>query len=403
MAVVGSIRFRQPAARRMAPFGGLTSTAQVGTMNGDQRQLSQTRRLRLRFSMKSLLVGVAVVAALLAGVRLVLRDYFTQGAAIRTLISRYDARPDTRGSGFGRDVVVLWLGCSRTKGNLPPKARRKDVDDSALRYVGKLRHLEYLNLCFTNVRGDGLRDLGELAHLSGMDLAYSRITDVTIKNLPLNLPLEYLGLRKTEIGDAGVAHIAKLPRLARLDLRETRITDSALQSLSSARSLTMLDLRDTAVTDAGLRYLKSLHKLKELRLAGTQVTDTGVRGLRQRFGLKILDLSNTKITNATVANLASLYKLEELYLEDTAIDDDCMDSFLKYRGLKRASVRWTRVTREKRQEVVKRSASGLRIAWGDWPPKPGRTGFQQAPKPRTPRRPLTPEEREADMDRRLGI
>lgn len=59
------------------------------------------------------------------------------------------------------------------------------------------------------------------------------------------------------------------------------ITDDRLPKLWSLDKCRYLDLSNTQVTDAGIPHLKGLTNLKRLDLFGTQITDEGIEKLRQ--------------------------------------------------------------------------------------------------------------------------
>jgi hypothetical protein len=83
----------------------------------------------------------------------------------------------------------------------------------------------------------------------------------------------------TVLSDAGLASLQGLTQLTHLSLRDTQITDAGLIYLHTLPQLTHLALSRTKVTDAGLVNLHGLTQLESLYLSETQITDAGVHEL----------------------------------------------------------------------------------------------------------------------------
>jgi internalin A len=204
---------------------------------------------------------------------------------------------------------------------------------SALRNIGRLSHVERIDL-----QGPFVTDAG-LAHLKGLsNLSYfkignrygdcsggthlqdaARVTDAGMPYLKGLNKLSLLDLNGTKVSDTGMANLAGMTRLGNLGLADTRITDIGLVSLKPMTKLRSLDLSGTQISGAGLVHLKTLNHLTFLYLRGTQISDAGLEHLKNLTRLLILDLGNTRITDAGLEHLKGLPYLRDLDLRGTQV------------------------------------------------------------------------------------
>jgi hypothetical protein len=82
----------------------------------------------------------------------------------------------------------------------------------------------------------------------------------------------------SKISDGIWEHLKDLPELESLYLRGMR--DSAMVNLAGLTHLRVLYITNTDITDAGLTSLKSLPRLQTLNLTGTKVTRAGIADLQ---------------------------------------------------------------------------------------------------------------------------
>jgi hypothetical protein len=196
---------------------------------------ARPRRRWLRFSLRTLLVGVTLLCVAL-GVWESAERQRRAVAAIRA--SRGWVKYDYLGSrplrAFGEPPAPCWLG------------RLLGVD-----YVA---------------------DVTVIALSAG---------DREVANVRVLTSLQSLDLSASKVTDAGMAHLSNLASLQVLGLDNTQVSDAGLAHLSALEGLTVLSLYNTQVSDAGLPHLYGLRNLKELNLGGTQVSDDGCRRLRE--------------------------------------------------------------------------------------------------------------------------
>ncbi len=84
------------------------------------------------------------------------------------------------------------------------------------------------------------------------------LSDDTLVQLAKLRHLEWLLLDSDRITDRGLRRIAKLSELCRLDLASRHITDDGLAALETLRNLRWLALRRTQVTSQGVERLRSV-------------------------------------------------------------------------------------------------------------------------------------------------
>ena len=89
-----------------------------------------------------------------------------------------------------------------------------------------------------------------------------------------------LRLNSRYVTDAGLSCLDELENLERLDLWCNQVTDDGLRHIRGLRKLSVLDLYGTQITDAGLLDLRCLTSLRVLKVRDTQVTSAGVARLR---------------------------------------------------------------------------------------------------------------------------
>jgi hypothetical protein len=112
-------------------------------------------------------------------------------------------------------------------------------------------------------------------------LADKEITDDALKPLGSLENLVWLNLQGTAITDDGLQHLSGLTKLTKLHLEKTGIGDAGLVHLTSLENLEYLNLYGTKVTDAGLAHLNGLKNLQKLYLWQSGVTEEGAASLRQ--------------------------------------------------------------------------------------------------------------------------
>jgi len=150
---------------------------------------SMSTSKRVRYSTRTLLAGITLVAILLAafGLRSMhsIRDQH-----IATEIQRLGGRFDYANYGSVRDLP--W--CPRLIARL------------AYEDFSRITHVSVDGTAVTN---DDLAQLGSLSHLQGIDISNTQITDAGLDHLAKNPNLQYVNAHKTNLTEGFVSDLRK--------------------------------------------------------------------------------------------------------------------------------------------------------------------------------------------------
>ena len=240
-----------------------------------------------------------------------------------------------------------------------------EVTDTGLKLLRGLTNVKYLDLRGTKVTGAGLGELREWKDLQVLDLRGCRVTEDGFRELKSLKSIKTLLLSGVPMTAAGFEQLKELPELHVLHVANTGLTDCDLQVFQSMRELHGLDLSDNPISDVGLRELKGLElgflrlnntrveglgladvsdQLVVLILAGIPIADSALSELKRFPNLNHLDLAETQVTDAGLALLSHNPKLEFLSLIDTRVTDKGLRNLRDLKGLGRLELRGTAVT-----------------------------------------------------------
>jgi Leucine-rich repeat (LRR) protein len=182
---------------------------------------------RLRFSLRSLLIAITVLAVVLS-----VWLGFERAAARKQMLAIQNLAP-TVPETYAKPRWIWTV--------LEPNAPG--------RVVG-------LAIRSRRATDEQLAPLANLTDLVWLDVVETQITDVGVEKLTSLQKLERLRIDSTSLSDAGLAHIAKLPRLHQLNLERTKITDAGLLELAKMPSLKEVYVPGKNVTPAGVQRLQ---------------------------------------------------------------------------------------------------------------------------------------------------
>jgi hypothetical protein len=207
-----------------------------------ERPSPQRRRLRFRFSLRTLLIVMTVVC-------LVSGFWLNRAIRQRTAVRRFYELTANRLPIDGDELVTMIY-------------RHRGKDHYAKPIIAKwLRPL-------TDAIGEE---------------AFGDVIGVQLLNSPAT--------------DEDLQLLVGVPNAERVWLSKTKVTDRGIEYLHACRKLKFLALEDTSVTDAGVAQLTDLAGLESLSLSGTKVTDASIPHFVKLKSLKELWLRNTAITN----------------------------------------------------------------------------------------------------------
>ena len=292
-------------------------------------------RPRLRWSLRTMLVAVGLLAAFFAWCA-VLRD---RAKVQDPLIAAIELR---KGGVYLDRWGPKWLdlvGADRFRRRIIGATlwNYGDIgDEELLRRLGPLPDLRYLRLgvtAWTPGLADALGDLGQLRILYISRCYYDRhaedderIPDEVLATIDKLDQLEVLGLGHMMIGNDIPACLAALTKLKALSLYIGDFRDKPkLADLEFRARIGKLPL---------LAHLPALSRLETICLHYGLVREDDVRQLVLLPHLKSLDLSCTFLTDAAWRELASQASLEELVIDDEALAEAPLNSLLAFKRLK---------------------------------------------------------------------
>ncbi len=229
---------------------------------------------RFRFSMRGMLVGIAVFALWLGVIGV---DLLRWGQEVATVMELFD-----------RGVVV-----NDMDGRFDPLEPLKNVRsieigmDSGLPgllgYVKDLPDLEAVNFRNGGVSDAGLNRVSELdrfPNLRSIAMDRCNVTDSGLERLANLRVLEGLYIYNcTKITGAGMANLAGLQQFRHLYLTGVPIRDAGMVHVAGLRQLSRLTLAGIPISDAGLAQLRDMPNLRRIDVHRTQVTEKGVNAL----------------------------------------------------------------------------------------------------------------------------
>lgn len=292
---------------------------------------------KLRFSIRTLLIFVLLLALLIAGLK------WHVDSQIAAVEREYEAIIAIEATGAAVDLAdkakpILgktpgWLRRFFTSNTYQPVRVvhlnnfrvRHPVDELLLQLKDHLEALtepERINLTGTNMTDQGLKHLSGMQRLREITMARTQVTDAGLAHLQSLTALEMLGLAETKITGAGLAHLRPLQNLTGLSLGDLPITDEALIHLRATPKLQYLILSNTKITDQGVSYLTELKELHYLDLRETRITNESVKKICRLPGLAFLYLGSTNVDNAAINDLLSLQQPLILEIEETLIDSE---------------------------------------------------------------------------------
>jgi Leucine-rich repeat (LRR) protein len=136
---------------------------------------------------------------------------------------------------------------------------------------------------------DAYRDqVHALSDISTLHVSNLPFTDRLLGNLPNRLSLSHVALEGTQLTDDGLRWLSHCPKLSHLNLCNTRVSDLGIGQLRSL-PLIELNLCQTDCTDASIEAIQSLSQLQILDLDETRVNRLKLSSMPNLVGLSAGD------------------------------------------------------------------------------------------------------------------
>lgn len=116
------------------------------------------------------------------------------------------------------------------------------VTDDFLAELAELKELRILNLSQNEITGTGLEHLTQLKHIEDLDLGYTEIRDDDMAVLGKMVSLQRLDLSHNRLSGRGLHRLEPLTNLETICLVATPLRDDGLKTLSTLPALTMCNV-----------------------------------------------------------------------------------------------------------------------------------------------------------------
>jgi Leucine-rich repeat (LRR) protein len=251
--------------------------------------------------------------------------------------------PELPDDGSGDEQRAVWEGLGRLRSLDHLSIQIPSGSATQFTRLGLASNLRHLSVGGTVVRV-GAEDARALKRFSGLESLNLRNCMFEPGSLPPlgELPsLALLDLSGSNVEDGEIAILSQCRGLRSLDLSQTNISDEGLRIVGSLPKLAILELDHTPISDDGLSQLGRLANLRSISLGNTPVTDAGIRYLEKLPALTTLDLRGTKVKGTTLDGLRALERID---LSNTDADDEALIAIANLPAIKHIDVSGTKVT-----------------------------------------------------------
>jgi Leucine-rich repeat (LRR) protein len=142
------------------------------------------------------------------------------------------------------------------------------------------------------------------------------------------------------------------PRLVHLSLRDAEVNRGPLHQLARCKALRYLELSDNPISDAALDFIDELQHLETLCLEDTRVEGQCFESLARLPALKYLTLVNAPVTDRWLKKLAASKSIEMLFLAGSEITDASIPILAEMKSLNSVSLGRTKVTQQGRERLT---------------------------------------------------
>lgn len=182
-----------------------------------------------------------------------------------------------------------------------------ELEDSDFELLDK--DTDNLDVSRSGLRKEQLVNLSKLK-IKSLVLNGKELDDSSIKYLTRMKTLEKLTCGETQLTDLGFAELSKFPRLTSLAVSASKITPQALLSLKELPNLNHLQIECNNLDDTTPLYLSKLQALSLLSLKSNKFTDEGYAQLKQIPKLQSITVNSPLITDKSFTFLKDMKKLE---------------------------------------------------------------------------------------------
>ena len=288
-------------------------------------------KLKWRWGLRTMLIGVAVIAALCAWLAAARQRASVQDELIASINGRtWIARSGPQWLDLlGFDCYRRYITGAHLDGTLQENGEQ-DIEE-LLERLAKLPTLRYLFLVIDRLTPRIAAALDNMPRLTVLSISAPLAIDDAgafqncVKAIGKMTDLEFLeihGQARMTLPPDSLAGLARLTRLKALVLdsiaaepQKARTGPFILECLPALPHVERLDLRASQIGDGDLVYLALLPRLKIVNLCGTKVTAAGLEQLAVLASLEELSLGGDAASPVGVESLAAIERIKKLHLD----------------------------------------------------------------------------------------
>lgn len=241
---------RRPQLRALDVIGSSITGYALGTLN----RLTELRKLRIRGVHKTCTPDLQAFSHLR---ELTLWGESLPGQAFAPLESLQKLETLTL---INQTLSVRAFRSLRKLPNLKRLALSvQTIRETAAEEMGRLTHIHVLNLrdCYGRSPCFWLGHLAPLTHLRELHLGNRQVDDNTdLKRLRELVHLEVLGLQDSTVTSQDLKHLRSLEHLSSLNLSHSLVDDRGIRHLRELPSLRWLDVRRSKISDKGVERIR---------------------------------------------------------------------------------------------------------------------------------------------------
>lgn len=144
---------------------------------------------------------------------------------------------------------------------------------------------------------------------------------------------------------------SKCPKLLTLTTRNNNTGDFAFEAISQCKTLKYLDVSGTKITDEGLGQLEGHQTLETLCVENAPLNGSCFAKLAKLKSLRILALNHTHVDDNDIAKLADSASIEMLFIAGTEVTDAIIPHLARMKSLNSISFGQTKVSAEGRRQL----------------------------------------------------
>jgi Leucine-rich repeat (LRR) protein len=320
---------------------------------------------RLRWTIRTLLIVVTVLALFLAWIGRTIREVQHHADVAKALDERFsDPQPNWSAIAFGD-----WSSVDITDIDI---SYRQYVSDDVLEQFGCFPKLEEVSVCGQTVTDRSFKGLNGMKELKSVTIEACDITDETMTQIATLQNLGTLVLRGVAVTDKGLAQIQALPNLHSLTLEFTLISPEAIKNFQDARpecvvgfvpaankqeveaakgimrrdanilldsdtrliTVMIFSMNEKPWRSQDWKLLPAIPGIQAVAIDGLPTTTEAIREVKKLPNLERLTLESMPVTASEILQLGQFSKLVDLEFQPEKLNDQQLIALGKLQNLR---------------------------------------------------------------------